>query len=390
MKSYDVAVVGAGPAGCSAAITLAQRGYTVALIDRALFPRDKLCGDFVNPINWPVLQSLNVGADLLRCRHAKVAKLRLTAANGTESTSPLAAEGERRFGLGVRRYHLDHTLVTRAKNLGVTVKEGTRLRALEKISPGWNLSIDGPDDLRSLEAKFLVGADGRNSTVARYLGLTPRPERRPLTASLGFEIELAGVPGVDGSVEIHQFAGGYAGLVRVDDDTVNLCFTVRKASLAGPVSYTNLHRGFLGGNPFLRELLAGADPVSELRSVWPVYFPARPRCGRGFIMVGDAARVTEPVTGEGIFLALRSGQLGAAAIAAALQQNDGDPKFLSRYDLACRAEFGMRLRINNLLRVLVQRDKLMPLLIRFLGERSCLLHRLVNTVCLHRSVGTMV
>src|SRR3989337_2012856 len=65
MKEFDVAIIGAGPAGCSAAITLAQDGYHVALIDRAVFPRDKLCGDFINPINWPVLQELNVGPELL-------------------------------------------------------------------------------------------------------------------------------------------------------------------------------------------------------------------------------------------------------------------------------------------------------------------------------------
>jgi flavin-dependent dehydrogenase len=146
-----------------------------------------------------------------------------------------------------------------------------------------------------------------------------------------------------------------------------------------------LRERFLRGNPFLDELLSASEPASEFRSVWPVFFGARKCFGAGFLLVGDAARVTEPVTGEGIFLALRSGQLAATTIAAALREGNLSLARLSQYDRACRAEFGARLRLNSLMRILMYRPKLLSLAIRLVGQRKPLLESLVNTVCLPRA-----
>ena len=383
MKEFDVAIVGAGPAGSSTAITLAQKGYRVALIDRAVFPRDKLCGDFLNPINWPVLDQLDVSDDILARPHAKISTFRMTAAAGAEAISALPVQGERQFGLGLRRFQLDHALLERAKRVGVSVNQGVKMRGVDKDSHGWCLDMDRSGDLSPARAKFLVGADGRNSWVARQLGVTSH--RTKPSSSVGFEIQLKNVRTVRHSVEIHQFAGGYAGLVRVDEDPVNLCFTVRQSRLGRAVSFENLRQNLLCGNPFLQALLVDAKPASPLRSVWPVYFPRRKCFGAGFLLVGDAARVTEPVTGEGIYLALRSGQLAATTIAAALREGNVGLLRLSEYDRACRAEFGRRLRLNSLIRVLMYRPKLLSLAIRLLGSRKMLLESLVGAVCLPRA-----
>src|SRR5688572_11618983 len=132
MMECDVAIVGAGPAGCSTAITLAQRGYQVALIDRASFPREKLCGDFLNPINWPVLDELAVSQDVLARPHNQISAFRITAADGAEAFNAIPVQGERGFGLGLRRFHLDHVLMQRAKGAGVSVNEGVKVTGVEK------------------------------------------------------------------------------------------------------------------------------------------------------------------------------------------------------------------------------------------------------------------
>lgn len=382
MKEFDVAIVGAGPAGSSTAITLAQHGYQVALIDRAVFPRDKLCGDFLNPINWPVLDELNVSHDILARPHAKISTLRITAADGAEAISSLPVLRERHFGLGLRRFQLDHALLERAKKVGVSVNEAAKVKFVEKDSRGWRLDMDRYGEHESVRATLLVAADGRNSWLARQLGVaTAKP-----SGSVGFEIQLKNVFGVRGSVEIHQFAGGYAGLVRVDENTINLCFTVQRSLTGRSVSFENLRERFLRRNPFLDGLLSASEPVRDLRSVWPVYFPARRCFGESFLLVGDAARVTEPVTGEGIYLALRSGQLAARTIAAALREGNLGVVRLSEYDRACRAELGARFRLNSLIRVLMYRPKLLSLAIRLLGSRKLLLESLVNTVCFSREL----
>jgi flavin-dependent dehydrogenase len=264
----------------------------------------------------------------------------------------------------------------------VSVNQDVKVTGVEKDAHGWRLDLDRHGERATVRAKLLVGADGRNSWVARQLGVaTAKP-----SGSVGFEIQLKNVFGVRGSVEIHQFAGGYAGVVRVDKDTVNLCFTVQQSLLGKAVSFENVREHFLRRNPFLDDLLCACEPVSDLSSVWPVYFPARRCFGDGFLLVGDAARVTEPVTGEGIYLALRSGQLAATTMAAALREGDLSLARLSAYDRACRAEFGERLRLNSLIRVLMYRPKLLSLAIRLLGSRKALLESLVNAVCLPRGL----
>ncbi len=240
MMECDVAIVGAGPAGCSTAITLAQRGYQVALIDRARFPREKLCGDFLNPINWPVLDELAVSQEVLARPHNQISAFRITAADGTEAFSAIPAQGERGFGLGLRRFHLDHVLLQRAKRAGVSVNEGVKVTGVEKCSYGWQLDMDRRGQSFSTRAKVLVGADGRNSSIARQLGVSL--ERPKTSSSVGFEIQLQNCFAVRGSIEIHQFAGGYAGLARIDESTINLGFAVQRSLLGRSVSFESLRR----------------------------------------------------------------------------------------------------------------------------------------------------
>jgi geranylgeranyl reductase family protein len=379
MPIFDVAVIGGGPSGASAAITLAKLGYGVLIVDRAVFPRDKLCGDFINPVNWPILRELNVSQEVLTRQHAEVRKFRLTASNGTEAASSLPIYGAQRFGLGLRRYYLDHLLMERAKRDGASIVEGARIKRLVKSAEGWVLEFEKAGELVSHRSKIIVGADGRNSWVARRLGVAGI--KRSSRGSVGFAIQLKKNHGLEGSVEIHQFPGGYAGLVRVDRDTVNLCFTIERSCLRQSVSFEALRNLQLNQNPFLRDQLADAESCGDLRSVSPVYFPPRKCFGDGFLLVGDAARVTEPVTGEGIYFALRSGQLAGKTIDSALRRKDTTSDCLRQYQRACREEFRKRFRLNYLTRVLAHHPSLLSSLIRFSAKRRRLLDSMVKSVC---------
>jgi len=385
MQIFDVAVIGGGPSGASATITLAKLGYAVLLVDRAVFPRDKLCGDFINPVNWPILQELNVSQEILRREHAEVRKFRLTSASGAEAAALLPFSGAQKFGLGLRRYYLDHALIERAKLEGASVVEGARVKRLCKYADGWVLEFERGGDLVSQRSKIVVGADGRNSWVARRLGVAGVERLR--RGSVGFSVQLKKIRGLEGRIEIHQFPGGYAGLLRVDPQTVNLCFTIERSRLQQPVSFETLRNLHLNQNQFLRDELADAKACCDLRSVSPVYFPPRKCFGDGFLLVGDAARVTEPVTGEGIYFALRSGQLAGEAIDGTLRRKDTSANRLSRYRSACREEFRKRLRLNFLARVLAHRPSILSSLIRFSAKRTRLLNSMVHSVCALDSQG---
>ncbi|HVR15364.1 MAG TPA: FAD-dependent oxidoreductase, partial [Candidatus Limnocylindrales bacterium] len=244
---FDVAIIGAGPAGSATAIALARSGYAVALIDKQIFPREKLCGDFVNPINWPIFRDLGVEERLLAQPHTRVTGFRITSYCGASAAATFSqVDQNRSFGLGLRRAQLDHVLLQRAEEAGVTVRTGQRVQQISKHSKEWQLDMGAGESWR---AKILVGADGRNSWVAQQLGMNTRAATRG--RSVGFQMRIHGSAGSDGQIEIHLFPGGYAGLVGVGDGTTSLGLAIDKRILprAGVDEFLRTER--LAQNPYL-------------------------------------------------------------------------------------------------------------------------------------------
>ncbi|MBI4525274.1 MAG: NAD(P)/FAD-dependent oxidoreductase [Deltaproteobacteria bacterium] len=378
MEKFDVAVVGAGPAGSSAAIALARKGYSVALLDKAFFPREKLCGDFLNPINNPVLGQLGVAKEIRQVPSAEVTAFRVTEYRGSETVVPLPSpDGAQRVGLGLRRLYLDDILVTRAAKEGALLRLGCKIQAIRREKERWSITAGAAKE-RLLLADFLIGADGRNSAVAHWLGLSRPGERTG--SHIGFQLHLRGVREIVGEVQIHLFPGGYAGLVRIGEGLVNLCFSLERKR-AQNTSVEALFRECLFTNPYLRSKLASAEPVGKLRSVYPVYFSPRRCFGDGFLLAGDAARVTEPVTGEGVYFALKSGELAAEMADQAFKKMDFSARQLSSYEKGCRRAFGKREKINRIIRAFIYHPALLRPLIRISSETSFPIVPLVHSVC---------
>ena len=379
MKHFDVAIIGAGPAGSSAAIQLAGKGYSVALVDKEQFPREKFCGDFLNPVNWPLLRDLKVERAVLARPHEKVSIFRFTSFSGEEAEIPLPAGRDGAVvGLGLRRLDLDYVLLERAKSLGVTVLDGWKPKELERQPDGWMLKADKSESSATLGARMLIGADGRNSWVAHHLGLADPAAMQG--RSVGFQFRLKCANRSTGKIEIHLFPGGYAGVVGLDGDTVTLGLAIEKHQLLDGRPEQSLLKSILPQNPWLKELLRSGF-VSEMRSTYPVYFSPRRAYGDGVLLVGDAARVNEPVTGEGIYFALKSGELAAGTMDQAFRKSDFSADQLCLYERECRSVFRARRGINALIRWLIYRPALLSPLIRFSGSRRGLLDSMVYTIC---------
>ena len=381
MAKFDVAIIGAGPSGSSAAIALARRGYAVALVDKERFPREKLCGDFVNPTNWPILDTLGVEQEILSRERQRITAFRITTFAGAEAEVPLPCKsGQAVFGLGLRRAIFDHILLRKAEEENATVLPGSTIRELKRDSQGWLFQVDRLDGLEELRAKVLIGADGRNSWVAHRLGLSGAAATQG--RSVGFQLRIRVPSGVDGRVEIHLFPGGYAGLIGLGGDAVNLCLAVDKRVLPHHRPVEFLLESCLPQNPHLKEILRRSAREGEVRSTYPVYFPPRRSFDKGVLLVGDAARVNEPVTGEGIYFALKSGQLAAETVDRALCRGDVSAAQLGAYEQECRRAFRMRRGLNTLIRFLIYRPALLEPLIRLSGRRKRLLDRVIHAICL--------
>jgi geranylgeranyl reductase family protein len=380
MRSCDVVIIGAGPAGSSSAIALARLGYSVALLDREQFPREKLCGDFINPSNWPILRALGVEKEILARARQRVTGFRITSVAGDEAECPLPLTSAEPFGLGMPRRALDHILLEKAQGENVTVLQNCRIKRLTKKENLWHLEFDHAGTIETLQARVLIGADGRHSRVAHHLGLTRSADMRGRAVAYQLRLQCRGDFG--DRVEIHLVPGGYVGLLGLGENLINLCLAVDKDRLPEDRPFARLLESRLPLNPHLKTILNRSEPAGELRSTYPVYFSPRRSFDENVLLAGDAARVNEPVSGEGIYFALKSGLLAAETIDAAFRAGDFSATRLRGYETACRSEFRLRRGVNALIRALIYRPALASPLIRFSAKRRRLLDSIVRTVCL--------
>src|SRR5947199_1287415 len=171
MEIFDVAIVGGGPAGSSCGAFCAMAGLQSLVLDREKFPREKVCGDCLNPSCWPVLERLELAEKLRDLPHSKLCSVAFIAIDGCEVIVDLPSGAD--CEISVKRSLFDDLLLRRARELGADVHEQTTVSGLHQ-NGGWRIETASGE---IFHAQILIGADGRNSTVARLCNLLPRPER---------------------------------------------------------------------------------------------------------------------------------------------------------------------------------------------------------------------
>ena len=370
-------VVGAGPAGSSTAWHLARRGIDVLVLDRARFPRDKPCAEYLSPEASRVLDTMGA---LGACEDAGAAQLTgmiVRAPNGALLRGDFAAahgfRGFRDRGLALRRTVLDAILLERARREGARVVEEERVTGLVRNARGAVVGVEVLDARgRAAErrADIVVGADGLRSVVARRLGLA-RARRRP--RRIAMIAHYRGVEGVGSYGEMHVERDGYAGLADVGGGVTNVAVVapaarVKRAAQA-PAAFFD---AWLAAHPHVGARVAGAERVDAVRATGPFAHHARRAWARGAALVGDAADFYDPFTGEGIYAALRGGELIAPHIASALEARsarDADAA-LAAYDADRRRTFAGKWRVERLVALAVAVPALMNRAAATLGQRK--------------------
>ena len=330
---FDLAICGAGPAGTAAALAAARSGHRVALVERAVFPRHKVCGDCLNPSLWPVLESLGTADAIRALNHAPLHRVRFVRENSRRLELPLPPGAER----AVTRESFDQVMLQAALAAGVTLFSGAPLTSVQRVENDWQLTTA----TNTLTAKALIAADGRNSTTSRLLGISPPSRPRP-NARVALQCHAPLRPEYHGTVSLELLPGGYCGVAPVDAARMNLCLVCEAPDLAA--AKARIQERFQLPPDQAWHSLAPLDRADFP----PAPFP-------GVFLAGDAARVVEPFTGEGIYYALRSGQLAAAAASRHLS---GDSDAALSYQKAHRELYRARLWVNRLSRLAVTHRKL--------------------------------
>jgi geranylgeranyl reductase family protein len=287
---WDVIVVGAGPAGSVCAAVCASAGLKTLVIERSRFPRDKVCGDCLNPLAWPVLERLDLRERVDAIAHSKLRTVEFVACDGETVRVPLPSSD--RGEIAIRRRDLDMVLLERATELGADVHQETAVSSIRRIAGGWHLQTSEGQ----VTGRLLVAADGRNSTVARLLELMPKARRDRVS----IQTHLPLPPGLRDTVRMQFLPEGYSGIADIGDERANLCLVAR------PENLDRLRARALD--------LYNLAEDQEWRSITPLSRNPISAAHDGVLLVGDAARVVEPFTGEGIAYAMRSGALAADSI----------------------------------------------------------------------------
>jgi menaquinone-9 beta-reductase len=364
---WDAVVVGAGPAGTSAAIVLAERGFRVALLDKARFPRWKPCAEYVNPEAMRVLERLGLLAQVRASGAVEFRGMQVVSPGGQRMDLDFAADSGR-HALGISRWVLDALAVERCRALGVEVIEGAQVRRVllrDSSVVGVRARRAGED--LDVTGRVVVGADGHHSAVARLLGLE-KAVRWPRRIGLAAHLEDFAL--YDGLGEMHVTSDGYCGIAPQEDGRVNAAMVVDMGAFESrTLSVEDYFDSALRSYPGLAERMTAAQRVTPVRGVGPLARRVRRVSGAGFVLAGDAAGFFDPFTGEGIFDALRSGVLAAESIAPALGRGDTSAEALDVYAGARRAAFASKRRAAWLVQAFVRSPRLMDYAVARIADR---------------------
>ena len=327
----DALVVGAGPAGVAAALTLHRAGKAVAIVDKAVFPRDKFCGDGLTTLALRLLDDLGLDTGAV-ASWAPVHDVHVTSPGGSTVVFPLPRDAGA-FGAVAKRIDLDSALVDLARSEGVPIHDGHACTNIDRSGDHLAVDVEG---LGTLRARYVVAADGMWSPVRKMLGVATQGYLGEWHAFRQYFTDV----GPEASENLYvwfepDLLPGYAWSFPLSGGRANVGFGIQRGGNIATRDMKALWPDLLKRPHIAKILGPDAQPESDHRA-WPI--PARipdiQLASGQTLFVGDAAAATDPMTGEGIGQALLTGIRAAESIV-----EGGTPAMVtSRYVHEIRSE----------------------------------------------------
>ncbi len=359
---FDAVIVGAGPAGSSAAILLARAGWSVALVEKQRFPRRKVCGECLAASNLLLLDALGIGAAFDALAGPPLCNVALMHGQRVvEAELPAAHDANHSWGRALGRETLDTLLLEQARAAGVRVLQPWSVQALGGSVGDHHCEIRSVDsgETHTLDAPVLIAAHG--SWEALPSGRESRRSARKPGDLFAFKANFAGASLADGLLPVLAFDGGYGGMVMGDQGTLTLACCIRQDRLdacraaapgqsAGEVVEAMLKRECLG----VAQALAGAQRSGAWLASGPIDPGIRLREDDALFRIGNAAGEAHPIIGEGMSMAMQSAWLLCAALLQPTERSNQltDPQWQAqvrqRYHAQWRRHFALRLRLAAL------------------------------------------
>jgi len=360
LNEFDVIVVGAGPSGSTCASFLAKNNVKVLLLDKAVFPRDKTCGDAISGKSLGILKELGWDKEIESLPHGSVSGVLFSSPNGTIVNIPFPKNPKKGKykrddgkGYAIRREIYDNFLFQHTKKLVHSYIEGFEVKGLikENNSVVGVKGIDSKGIEKEFKAKIVVGADGANSVVATNLGLNKIIPDHHITALRAYYKNIAGCQGV---IEIHfieSMLPGYFWIFPLENGLANVGVgIITKDIRKNKLDLKQAMFDAIKEDPLFKERFKNAEMTSPVKG-WtlPLGSFHRKLQGNGFVLVGDAASLIDPFSGEGVGNAMTSGKLASQTILKALEAKNYSSEILKEYEKNLWADLDGELKTSYML-----------------------------------------
>lgn len=310
---YDALVIGAGPAGSTAARLLAEAGWSVALVEKGVFPRRKVCGEFISATSLPLLDNARIGAGFRAQAGPDIRRVALFAGEVTQSAAmPQVQGGAGGWGRALGREHLDVLLRDAAVRAGAALFQPYKLVGLQRVDGAYLAQLDSDGRGQEMAARIVVAANG-----SWERGPASLPGRPHLTSDLlAFKAHFHGGDLPKDLMPLLMFPGGYGGLATSDGGRVSLSCCIRRDVLArcraqhpalsaGQAVLAHIRRHCAG----VEDALNRAELAGAFLSAGPIRPGVRAAHQAGLFRVGNAAGEAHPIIAEGISMAMQSSWL---------------------------------------------------------------------------------
>jgi menaquinone-9 beta-reductase len=338
----DVVILGGGLAGLTGAIHLSQNGLQVTLIEKSGYPRHKVCGEYISNEILPYLQWL--GADVLQLQPATIKNFEFTTRSGKIAKAKLPLGG-----FGVSRYALDNFLYQKAVASGcLIIKEIVTDVAF--VDDTFTVTTSN----QVLHVKIVLGAYGKRSNIDQVLS---RDFINKKSHWLAVKAHYSGNFS-DDVVALHNFKGGYCGVSKVENNSINICYLADYATFKKYKNIEDYQRNVLYKNRHLKSILEHATPLFDKPlTISQISFDKKLSVENHILMIGDTAGLIHPLCGNGMAMALHSAKIASELV---LEYNSGKlpsrKSLEEKYAQQWKKHFGKRMFMGRILAKLIRNE----------------------------------
>lgn len=337
MEHPRVIVIGGGLAGLTAAIHLSKKGVPVQVFEKEVYPKHKVCGEYISKEILPYLKTLEI--DLFKLNPPIINELFYSTRKGNSIKTNLPLGG-----LGISRYTLDHFLWEKAKENGADVRFDTVAEV--KLGDDQEFEIETASG-NTYKAPIVLGAFGKRSGLDKKLDRKFIQEKSSWLA-VKSHYRYAGFP--ENRVALHNFEGGYCGLSKTETGAVNVCYLVSYASFKKYKHPEVFKEKVLFQNKHLRKFFKEAEKVFEEElTIAQISFSPKRAVEGHVIMMGDAAGLIHPLCGNGMAMAIHSAKIASELILAQEKNNFSRKRMEKDYELRWNKNFKKRIQAGKIL-----------------------------------------